>query len=44
MTVARDVDMSKDPDIAALGERYDVASATPVAQVAEGLTLLAAVA
>lgn len=43
MVMAHDVDMSKHPDIVALRERYDVASATPVAQVTEGLTLLAAV-
>ncbi len=43
MVMTNYVDMSKHPDIVALRERYDVASATPVAQVTEGLTLLAAV-
>lgn len=41
--MASNVGMSKHPDIVALRERYDVASATPVAQITEGLTLLAAV-
>lgn len=40
---AEHTDMARHPDIVALRERYDLASATPVAQVVEGLTLLAAV-
>src|SRR5512142_1652432 len=43
MVMAHNVDISKHPDIVALRERYDMASATPVAQAAEGLTFLAAV-
>lgn len=41
--MAQHLDMGKHPDIVALRERYDVASATPLAQIVEGLAVLAAV-
>lgn len=40
--MAQSMDIAKHPDIVALRERYDLASASVVAQVVEGLTLLAA--
>jgi SPW repeat len=42
MGMSKHLDIGKHPDIMELRERYDVASATPVAQAAEGLVLLAA--
>jgi hypothetical protein len=41
--MAEHAEMARHPDIVALRERYDLASSTPVAQVVEGLTLIAAV-
>lgn len=41
--MAQNLDIGRHPDIVALRERYDVASATPVAQIVAGFTLLAAV-
>lgn len=41
--MAEQADMATHPDIVAMRDRYDMASATPVAGVVEGLTLLAAI-
>lgn len=41
--IGKHTDISKHPDIMALRERYDVVSAAPAAQAAEGLVLLGAV-